>query len=371
MEILKHIQDHGNKQQKVISQLLESRKKTAVYGAGVFAYVLLKYLTARGIVVEGVYVDNKYIKNRQFCEYEVLPLEDHVDSLITDYNLIIGIADYPKAIMHLAEMGITNCLVVDVPDFLNIPDDFMDISFIEKNVERFKDAYNEFDDTLSKDTYIAAINTKVNSDVSFIKPFVRPDHLYFSNELFDISDREVLLDVGGFDGDSISDFYRIVAGKFKRIISLEPYEANYQKLVKRVKELNLSNVDLLKVGAWNEKTRLSFILTDENIDNRISRKDTEGDTHIDVDTIDSILSSMDPCEISLIKMDINGAEYRALQGAAATIKQYRPKIAVKLHVKEDFYRLPLLLKSIAPDIKLFLRQRNYMSMMLVLYGCFK
>jgi hypothetical protein len=41
-----------------------------------------------------------------------------------------------------------------------------------------------------------------------------------------------------------------------------------------------------------------------------------------------------------------------------------------MHRKEDLFRLPILLNEVAPEMKLHLRQRNYMSMMTVLYGVF-
>ena len=67
----------------------------------------------------------------------------------------------------------------------------------------------------------------------------------------------------------------------------------------------------LQIGAWDERTRLSFATNDLDIDNKISATGTRS---IEVDTIDAILARAGS-SVSLIKTDINGAEYRALVGA--------------------------------------------------------
>jgi FkbM family methyltransferase len=240
----------------------------------------------------------------------------------------------------------------------------MDLDFVKENKEQFDKASALFADDLSRATYVAAINTKINEDLDYIKPYVRLDNLYFPSTEFPLRADEVLLDVGGYTGDTIREFHRITHGRYARIISLEPCDENYRKLLETIKALGLARVVPLKVGAWDEKAILSFATNELNIDNQIAANGTQ---HIDVDSIDSILAPL-RSPVTLIKLDINGSEYRALRGARETIRSCRPRIVVRMHLKEDYFRLPILLNELVPGIKLYLRQRNFMSMMLVLYG---
>lgn len=369
MSFILKIEDNGSSQNNKLSILKNRTKKNAIYGAGVYSYVLLKYFKALGIEIDCFFVDREFISLAYYQGIEVLPVEDYTNEIRSDYNLVVGVTNHPLAINRLIELDITNPFLIDVPDFLNVPYEFMDYKFVKDNQLDFEKVYQLFDDKMSKDTYVAAINSKINNDLLFLEPIVELDHLYFSRKSFDIDSNEILLDVGGFDGDSIRDFCSVVERKYEKIISLEPFESNFNDLEETVSELKIPNVNLIKVGAWKEKSTLSFTKTDENIDNKISM-DSDSNIKINVDTIDSILKCLRQPKVSFIKMDINGAEYEAIKGAAGTISKYRPKLAIKIHVKEDFIRIPLLLKEIAPDIKLSLRQRNYMSMMLVLYGEF-
>lgn len=365
MTLLAQIIDRGSQQAPILERLRSAQKPVVIYGAGVYAYVLVRYLAAQGINAKIAMVDAAYKTEASFAGLPVVATEDTAPQL-GDFSIVIGTTNYPAAIQRLQAFGASDVYAIDVPDFLNIPEPFMDRAFILAHKDDFEKALTLFDDQLSRDTFVAAINGKINEDLECIRPYVRPDHLYFTTTEFAIGDHENLLDVGGFNGDSIRDFSKITNGHFGRIISLEPFEDSFAKLEGTIQSLGLPNALPVKVGAWDEKTSLPFETKAMNIDNRIA---TGGASRIEVDTIDNILTHLG-ARVSLIKMDINGAEYRALSGAVRTISEQRPRIAVKMHVKEDFYRLPILLKAIAPDIKLYLRQRNFMSMMLVLYGIF-
>ncbi|WP_286233232.1 FkbM family methyltransferase [Thalassotalea sediminis] len=352
-----------------IENLLLADNPVVIYGTGVYAYVLFNYLRLKGIEVSKFVVDAKYLVVKHYLGLEVQTIEENVEKLAS-CSVVIGITNYLAAQEKLKAFGVNHSYVIDVPDFLNMPNEFMNKEFVENNITQFQEAYNLFEDDFSKQTFIAAINTKISGDLSFLLPVVKNEHLYFAQDLFDISDHEVLLDVGGFDGDSIRDFTSICNSQFDKIISLEPFDENFKKLTQTVKELGLINVVLINKGAWSESTTLSFSITEENIDNKIT-VEGQGTENISVDTLDNIIDECDIDKISLIKMDINGAEYEALRGAEHTLNTFRPNIAVKMHVKEDFYRLAILLKAMCPNIKLYLRQRNYMSMMLVLYATFE
>ena len=244
----------------------------------------------------------------------------------------------------------------------------MNYNYVFKNRKNFKKVYKIFDDNISKKTFVGSINTKLTGDLSYCSNNTIIDHLYFEKERFIKKNNEVLLDVGGFDGDSIKEFNRITNGNYKHIISLEPVLKLFKKLKKTVNFLKIKNkCTLIQIGAFNKKTIKKFKNTENDIDGKISQN---GKTKINCDKIDSILSKVN-YRVTYIKIDINGFEYNALKGAKNTIKKNKPFIAVKIQTKEDYTRIPIFLKQIAPNIKLRLRQRGDASLMLVLYAFFE
>ena len=366
MGILKYIVDERGVKSP-FEELKSSKLPVLIYGAGVYAHTVFKYLIAQNIKVSGIVVSKGYPVIKEMLQIPMLYEEDFIDEL-KKYFIVIGVANYPSIIEKFKKYQIKNYKFIDVPNFLDTKNPFFNLEFIHDNIENLDYALSLFSDKLSQNTFIAAINSKLNMDASHTKLYVRLDHQYFPSSEIKLNSEESFLDVGGYIGDSILDFHKITSGQYKKIISLEPCFENFIKLEELISEKNLKNIYPLMIGAYDEKAKLNFLQKPGGIENSV---DFLGEQKINVDTIDNILSKNDNGHITIMKFDINGSEFQAITGAAKTIVNCRPRIATKIHIAEDFFRLPILLKHIAPEIKLYLRQRNYPSMTLVLYGFFE
>ena len=80
-------------------------------------------------------------------------------------------------------------------------------------------------------------------------------------------------------------------------------------------------------------------------------------TVIDAYTVDTLASGDN---ITYIKMDIEGEEINAVHGAQKTLKRCKPKLNIAAyHKNADIFAIPILLKSIVPDYKIYLRHHPY------------
>ena len=363
MKLLDQIVEVKSEQRARLARLRASHKPKILYGAGVYAYVLKRLLDAEHIALSAVMVDAAYRPERPFLGFTPLITEESADLLRTS-QVIVGVVNYPPVVDKLRRLGAGEIHVIDVPDYLNLPHPFMDLEFVRAHAESFERAASLLADDLSRATYAALINCKINEDLAFLQPHVRLDKLYFPQGEFHLDDDEVLLDVGAFTGDTVREFHHLRGGRYARIIALEPDEDNFAQLLATIAELGLDKVVALQVGAWDETTTLRFVGKEMHIDNQIA---ADGEKRIAVEPIDALLARLN-VRVSLLKLDINGAEYRALCGASETIRRDRPRIAVRLHTREDLFRVPILLNRLLPEARLYVRQRNFMSMMAVLYA---
>lgn len=72
-------------------------------------------------------------------------------------------------------------------------------------------------------------------------------------------------------------------------------------------------------------------------------------------TIDDWAANHKIPRVDFIKLDIEGAEGQALEGARQIIRQHKPRLAVALyHSLEDFVKLPQLIDSILPEYRFHL-----------------
>ena len=64
--------------------------------------------------------------------------------------------------------------------------------------------------------------------------------------------------------------------------------------------------------------------------------------------------------VSYIKMDVEGAEKEAIDGAKITLKNQKPKLNIALyHRSSDIYEIPLQIAQINPDYKFHIRRHPY------------
>jgi hypothetical protein len=84
-----------------------------------------------------------------------------------------------------------------------------------------------------------------------------------------------------------------------------------------------------------------------------SKLSNQGSVEVQCCRLDDVLGSQVP---TYIKMDIEGAELDAIQGARQTVKQNQPLLAVCVyHVQDHLWKIPLAIHEANPDYRYFLR----------------
>jgi FkbM family methyltransferase len=175
---------------------------------------------------------------------------------------------------------------------------------------------------------------------------------YFARELFELSDAECFVDCGAYDGDTIRDFVSAAAGKFRRLIAFEADRDNFQRLRAYVGEqprIISDRIKILEVAVSRTSGELRFAST-AGTDAAVS---ATGDVIIASTSLDDALAGEAP---TIVKMDIEGSEMDALEGAAQVITAHKPLLAICVyHCSEHLWAIPLRLRKVEPEAKLFLR----------------
>lgn len=121
-------------------------------------------------------------------------------------------------------------------------------------------------------------------------------------------------------------------------------------------------IELVPYGMWFEKGKIGFA----NSGATGSKIDVQAAETITVDTIDNVCAAE---KVTFIKMDIEGAEQSALQGAVNIIKRDKPRLAICIyHSLEDLYAIPFWIKAMVPEYKLYLRHHSDNAAETVIYA---
>jgi FkbM family methyltransferase len=150
----------------------------------------------------------------------------------------------------------------------------------------------------------------------------------------------VFLDIGANIG-YFSLLAASIVGDKGKVISIEPNPDNCELLKLSIKENGFNNITvhrnaaaeakqtfLLEIGGSNGVVKPPL---SQHIDNNVARPSDQdvamrghGYFMVQAVVVDEILNDID--RVDVIKMDIEGAEARALQGMLATIQRHRPVI---------------------------------------------
>ena len=185
--------------------------------------------------------------------------------------------------------------------------------------------------------------------------------IYFNNPFFSISNHEVYLDVGAYDGDTIRDFIDTTKGQFNKIMAIEPEKKSFAKLRAYVQSTGMKNIEIYDNGCWNENGNLKLELNEES--SGISNQGTES---IVVKRIDDQFAKED---ITLIKINFLYGVTETLSGAKNVLKNLKPNLAITVGFDEwGLIKIPQIIKSLNPDYKLHLRYASPMPARLILFA---
>lgn len=141
---------------------------------------------------------------------------------------------------------------------------------------------------------------------------------------------DVIMDCGAHIGNCAILFSRLV-GREGFVIAVEPFEESFNILEKRIHRLKKKNIISINKGVWNKTANLPLSVFENTIACKISEDintDPARDHNINCVTIDQIADELRLNRLHLIKMDIEGAEIEALEGARNTINRFNSNFAI-------------------------------------------
>ncbi|MCH5250058.1 MAG: FkbM family methyltransferase [Lachnospiraceae bacterium] len=174
------------------------------------------------------------------------------------------------------------------------------------------------------------------------------------------TDREVFIDGGCFSGFSSLGFIKWCNEKFEKIYAFEPDSINLLKC-KKVLADYADKCEIIPKGLWDSTKDLRFA----NLGAGDSCISDDGNIIIPVTNLDEVVKE----KVTFLKLDIEGAEYKALLGARKIIKRDSPRLAICVyHKPEDIWELPELLLDINPNYKFYFRHYSIATHETILYA---
>lgn len=348
---LEHIEgiighDYINEEDKRLVMLFISstKRKKYILGINKFTKLIQKYIQVEGIIDDFTRVQSS--RKKDILQIEQVP---------KDALILWTASGSPLSVKHrLSSMGFEHFSYLALCKYSTLPlllppfmQDF-EKDFLAHKKE-YKDIYHTLADTQSKEIFIKLINFKYSFDYRFMEGFTNNhEEQYFDKTLIPSIPQITFLDGGGYVGDTLPQII-VHFPDFKKIYCIEPNTLHIGIAKRDFGHRN--NIAFIECGLSDTNT-LKTPQTPQNL-----KTNCQHDYHaMYTKTIDTIVQE----KVDFIKLDIEGAEQAALEGARETIAKNSPILAICIyHKAEDWYKVPQKVLEIQPHYKIYLR--HYME----------
>ncbi len=338
-------------QQDVWSRLQAETRPILLYGMGDGADKILRVFAEKDIHASGVFASDEFVRGHSFAGFQVKKLSDVVQEFGEEIVVVLSFASQrPELLERFYALNERFDLVA--PDVPVAGGGLFDLVFLQAHAQEFEQAYAWMADETSRQVFADIINFKISGKIDYLRHCETDKDEIFATVLKPHT-QEHFADLGAYNGDTIRELLSYTGGAYASITALEPDRRNFRKLSQYAEErLDAARVRLVQAGSWETDTTLTFAAKA----GRNSALAGQG-TPTQMRALDSVLNGA-PC--TMLKLDVEGAEYQALMGAKETIACSRPRLNVACyHRNEDLFALPKLLRTLCPDYQLYLRHHPY------------
>jgi FkbM family methyltransferase len=214
----------------------------------------------------------------------------------------------------------------------------------ENNYSKWQNIYELLSDNISVSTIEDILLFRLTCNPFFMEKYnVRLNEQYM--EAFMDYNNEIMVDVGGYDGDTTEQFC-LNFRNYQMIHFFEPSLENFINAKTRLE--GFDRINFINAGLSDKE---GSILYEDHLGSS-SKVSEFGEISIYVNKLDNLLKE----KVSFIKMDIEGWEIPALMGCKKHIIDDHPKLAIAVyHKAEDIWKIPELILSFRKDYDIFLR----------------
>lgn len=224
---------------------------------------------------------------------------------------------------------------------------------LKEHREDFIWLYDRLGDWRSKIVLCSMLYNWITFDLDYIDVMKERNFAdYYDLDLVKCDDQEVVVDLGAWIGDSVEGYINVY-GKYRKIYCYEIDASSMEEMKKNLNKYSGIEYRNKAVGSKNSMGGYAVCNPQSTI-NRIT--DDPAGEEIEIVSLDEDIRE----KITLIKMDIEGAEQDALTGCIRHIREEKPKLLISVyHNNEDIWKIPKMIYDMNEDYQFYLRSNGW------------
>ena len=348
--------DFGLETLSVWEKLQASEEPIIMYGTGNGADKVLDIFEEMNIKISGVTASNSFVRKREFRGFPVMPLS-YFEEKFECFTVIITFGtSIPEVIENIYTVAEKHRVLVPVVPVIGT--EIFDRDFLEKHKNELNLAYSLMADDLSKEIFEGYVNFLFGGEISLLKKITTNEEEAFEN-ILKLTENETYIDIGAYRGDTVDTFLKFSGGKYENIVCAEPDTKSFNKL--NIHCESLSNFNSFNAAVTDVDGEIGF----SDVHGRQSA--IGGEKLTKSVTLNTLCEGVSP---TYIKIDSEGCENEILSKGKDILKTYKPKLNIAAYHKcDDIFTLPILINSINPDYRIYLRHHPYIPAWDTIFYC--
>ena len=331
--------------QDIWTYLQGTKKPILIYGMGDGCDKIISVCHEKKIPIAGIFSSDEYVRDKVIHGFRLMSLSQAKEKF-SDMIVLLAFGVFREDLMEKI-VSLSEEVELYAPEVPLFGGGLFDRAFYEENLSSIREVEEMLYDEKSKKIFRDLVEYKLTGKIAPLlkNTSFREDDLV---SLVPFGKGDVYVDLGAYDGDTVLEWHRLFPDHGE-IFAMEPNSKTFKKLLENTKEI--PHVNLLPFAAWDKNETLLF----NGKSGRSAALSDQGKTEVVAKRIDSLCS-----RAGFIKFDVEGAEKEAIEGAKKLIRDSRPSLCISAyHRTEDLFAIPLQVKKILPEYRVYLRHTPY------------
>ncbi|MBR6675784.1 MAG: FkbM family methyltransferase [Clostridia bacterium] len=332
-------------------RLQKETRPIFLYGTGNGADKILDVCRRFNIPVEGVFASSDFVRNRTFRDMPVQSIEMIREKYGDDFVVLLAFGTTLSSVVENIK-AVAERHTLFIPEVPLYGTELFTYEYYTEHLSEIESACELFADEESRKVYEDMIGFRLSGEPKLL---ANAESMALSYE--DILGGEsysCAIDCGAYKGDSTEMMARVLSPE--RIIAVEPDPKTYLKLSAYAENETLTEVKAVNAAVGKETGTVEFMSSASRGSGKEGISKSAKCKTVPLLTVDEIAKGE---KVDLLKLDVEGDEADAIEGALETIKRCCPAMAVSVyHRTEDIFSLTKKINELLPDHDLYLRREE-------------
>lgn len=331
--------------QDIWTYLQNTAKPVLIYGMGDGCDKIMAVCREKDIRISGIFASDDYAREKTVHGFPLMKKSEAL-SHFSDPIVLLAFGVFREDLMGVIK-SLDKQVELYAPEVPLFGGGLFDASYENAHRKELDKVREMLSDEASRKVFDALVTYKLTGRIAPLLETESDKQRDFES-LIPYQAGDIYLDLGAYDGDTVREWDTLHPDR-GAIYGVEPNPKTFAKLVANCGDME--NVTLLPYAAWNRNETLTF----NGKSGRSAALDRDGSVKVEARRPDSLCQKAD-----FIKFDVEGAEREAILGSTELIRSALPTLCISAyHRTEDLFAIPLLVKEIAPEYRVYLRHSPY------------